>query len=285
MSKFVVKAVKMGILSTSLATGLALASGGQDFEAYVSNLALNGYEEVTDYTYRTANGNPPFASQVILPEIPDSELKAPANAKAIDKSEIPGIVRKMNSFINPAATGVNGGAKAVGLHSGMIIRKNGVWSSRVVKNNDRTSIFVGKTENNISWYPDSADSEGLRLTSGNFNMGSMPLVGKAHLDIPIANIKAVEGSDVVWFEAIADRSGTDKTKWKSPLKSNKNYYKVWFLEAPIIDFMGYFNKTTGEWKIKFVIDSDIKPNTSTHGGLPHPPLDLKVFSKGHALQN
>lgn len=287
MKNISLKVVKMGILSVSMASGLALANGGQDFETYVQSLALTQPEAVVDYSasYRTANGNPPFASQALLPEIPKAEFKAPSNAVALDISEIPALVTKMNSFINPAATGVNGGGKAIGLRSGMIIRKNDVWSSRPIKNSDRVSIFQSPTLNNVSWYPDANDSEGLRLTTGKFKMGSMPLNGMAHLDIPIANIKAVAGSDVVWFDAIADRTNPDKKKWVSPLKSDKNYYQVLFLKAPIIDFMGYFNRTTGEWKIMFVIDSDIVPNTSTHGGLPHPPLDLKLFSHGHAIQN
>lgn len=284
MKNISLKAVKMGILSVSMASGLALANGGQDFETYVQSLALTQPEAVVDYSasYRTANGNPPFASQALLPEIPDADLKAPSNAVALDISEIPALVTKMNSFINPAATGVNGGGKAIGLRSGMIIRKNNVWSSREVRNSDRT--IGSQTLNNISWYPDANDSEGLRLTTGKFNMGSMPFTGIAKLDIPIANIKAVPGSDVVWFDAVADRTDPDKDKWVSPLKSDKNYYEVFFVGAPIIDFIGYFNQTTGEWKIKFVIDSTIVPNNGNPTFI-HPALDLKVFSQGQTLQN
>lgn len=285
MKNSLLKVVKMGILSVSMASGLALANGGQDFETYIQSLALTQPEAVVDYSasYRTANGNPPFASQALLPEIPDAEFEAPSNAVALDISEIPALVTKMNSFINPTATGVNGGGKAIGLRSGMMIRKNNVWSSREVRNSDRVAIWDA-TLNNISWYPDANDSEGLRLTTGKFNMGSMPFTGKAYLDIPIANIKAVAGSDVVWFDAVADRSDPDKDKWVSPLKSNKNYYEVSLVAAPIIDFVGYFNKTTGEWKIMFVIDSNILPNNGNPGFI-HPALDLKVFSHGHAIQN
>lgn len=274
MSKFVVKAVKMGILSTSLATGLALANS-YDIEDYAASLTTYQAPQATDAVSYRANGYPPFNDIATnLPEIPDSELAPTSTAQLtnVSASDIVTIVQNMRSRVNNTAN-------AVGLHSGAVMFKNGSYQHRVVYNMDGANWnLLARTKNNMSWYPDSNHSLGMRLTTGDFNLGKMPLWGKARLDIPLANIKK-EGTKV-WFIARADYDADPVT---TPLLGQKNYYEVFGIRAPILEFYGYYDMANGEWKIKFIINSDIVPDASAYGVI-HPDLNFKVFAQGKALR-
>lgn len=280
MKNISLKVVKMGILSVSMASGLALA-GGYDLEDYASSLTTY---QVQDYSaeavgFRSNNGFPPFDPLTDLQEIPDADLTAPNVNLLTDvqQSEIAGIVKNMR---DRAKNNIN----AIGLHSGAVMFKNGNYQHREVYNMDGAygNIFA-RTKNNMSWYPDDVDTVGIRLTTGDFNLGAMPLWGKARLDIPLAKIK--KQGNRIWFIARANYKATPPT---SDLDGKLNYYEVFGIRAPIIEFFGYYDlydentQQGGEWKIKFVINSDIVPDASAYG-IIHPDLNFKVFAQGKAL--
>lgn len=262
MKNISLKVVKMGILSVSMASGLALA-GGYDLEDYASSLTTY---QVQDYSaeavgFRSNNGFPPFDSIIeILNEIPDSELKPTTNAfSTVLQSDIESIVDNMRRRVNNTIN-------AIGLHSGAVVFKNNDYEAREVRNSDGSII---STTNNISWYPDYLDTVGMRITTGDFNLGAMPFSGKARLDIPLSNIKK-QGTKI-WFISALEAGST-------ALDRNKNFYKVLWFPSPIADFYGYYDTANGEWKIKFIIDNNLVPQPG------HPQLKLKVFAKGTALQ-
>lgn len=283
----------VGGLALGLTANFGLAQEQSDLEELLSNLVASQQETVVDYSasnaYRAANGNPPFANPGALAESTVDAAIAGYNASSattVTTAEIPQIVINMNSHINSAATGVFGGGRAIGLKSGLIhySKPKGStvygWHSKEIFNGDRASLFVPKTLNNVSWYPDSAGTSngGLRLTTGEFFLGKMPIPLKAHLDIPINNIKRI--GTKIWFDArvTVDEDGTKHL----PLSDTTNYVGVLepLFKVGITEFYGYFDESNGEWAMKFVIDSDLLPPNVTH-----PPLQLRIYSYGTALQN
>lgn len=265
-----------------------------------------------------AGGTTPFYDQDFLPQIADSDLISPnwENLQPLtSQSEVETLV---NDMISAAGTNYGSG---IGIRSGMSLRKDGVWSTdKILYNSEGENILPlmgnNRTKNNITWYPDyikgSATANtlnGIRFTSGRFNMGKMPFVGQARLEIPLESIKKEVAGDNVkyWFKAdfkpkldengnyVEDEDGN--IIYTTNLNPNDNYYKVLFVKAPIIDFMGYYDPAAtddendpnlrGEWKIKFVINNGIKIDISNYSGYEnsiHPDLDLEVYSHGFAIQ-
>lgn len=298
------KILKSSILAVSgmaLSFNFAVAEQRVHLEDYFDNLNVTIIENPVYYSasVRNAAGNPPFANQNELAEAPEAEYK-PASGLTLTtllQNEIKPLVKKMSAHIKGNAiansTNVVDDTRAIGLQSGMQLRKNGTWSKRVVTNKDQ-----GSSLNNISWYPDYRDTVGMRLTTGKFKMGSMPFTAVARLDVPLAKIKrsievdpndANKSTTKVWFDARVDYS-LPKNQRTSPLNKDKNYVQVLWFKAPIIEFYGYFIEDStidpslkGEWKIKFVIDESELPQTGIPG-IIHPKLDMKVYAEGHALQ-
>lgn len=279
-------------LALALTANFALAQQQSDFEELMQNLVAT-QQSAVDYSasnaYRAANGNPPFTNPGALAESTVDNAIAGYSGDTltdVNSPEIPAIVTAMNSHIHPSATGVFGGGKAIGLQSGLIhfskLKGSNVntWNVKDIFNGDRRGLFTPKTLNNVSWYPDSVDAvnKGLRLTSGEFFLGKMPIPLKAHLDIPISQIK--KSGNRIWFTS---KVKTDKEGNKVlPLPSANNYIGVLdpLFKVGITEFYGYFDKGNGEWAIKLVIDSDLLPPN-----VPHPPLQLRIYSFGGALQN
>lgn len=191
---------------------------------------------------------------------------------------------------------------AIGLRSGMSLYKNDKWQQKIVFNREGLNGQVpdwAKTKNNITWYPDDKKFvgndnqtnvlEGLRITSGRFNMGNMPLVGQAFLEIPYKNMrKDLSDPNIIWFKAEVTQTTNEngEVEYESNLEQEFNYYQVLGVKAPIIDFLGSYNKNTGEWNVKFIINSNTKINPSLVNPIwpsTHPKLDLEVYSTGFAL--
>lgn len=281
----------VGGLALGLTANFGLAQGQPDFGEYIQNLAeQQGYS----VSYRSADGNPPFANQdpLVLPVTDaddaayDVALTAPQSATEVSTSDYEDIVNRMTSFIKNNVD-TNGATKdntrAIGLQSGMVLKKGTGWVPKTITNDDGTAFVWDRTINNVTWYPDYRGSvnQGFRMTTGDFLPGKMPIAIKARLDIPKKFVRESTNANnerIIWFTArVSNNNG------QAPLPGVSNFFEVPgflpYFNNPISEFFGYFNYKTGDWKLKVVVDNNVVPPSPGHVG-----LNLKVYSIGTAIQ-
>lgn len=285
----------VGGLALGLTANFGLAQGQQNLEVFSLDFAGVSDAQVSS---RANTVPPPFNIGGLLnlnsfdeANIPENALET-ASTTLVDVQEYDVKVNIVDRMRASSIVSNSEGNKVIGLHSSMVKqKKNSPTEYDVVTlyNGDDTDLN-GKTDHNLSWYPDWKDVDVppagytfpyLRLTVGDFYPGKMPFPLRAHLKIPVENLKWEDSNKTkLWFKARMTTNAQGKKV--SPLDSQTNYMEVGrsghLFSVPISEIYGYWDQSTGEWKIKLVVDSDLTPPQPFH-----PVLNMRFYSKGTPL--